>query len=404
MPEESGGSSHPNAQRPRVLGFGTYATSRHPRVRILLDGLAQHGFVVREINEPLQTTTAQRVEALRQPWRVPVLAFGVLRRWWRLSVEALRHRRRWRPDVVLVGYLGHFDVLLARLLFPRTKIALDHLVFAEDTARDRGFTNSALARALRLIDSLALSSADLIILDTLEHKNLLSPRRRRRAVVVPVGATDDWFSPGEADDGARRLRHVRDCYASEPGPESCAPVAVFFGLFTPLQGAETIGAALAELSRRGIDVPVHLVGSGQDEPMVRALVERLPAVRWTSWMQEEDLRELVSTAPVCLGIFGTSAKSARVVPNKVYQGAAAGALVITSDTGPQRAALGENAIFVPAGDPEALADALQKVCELDADELHAMLNRSRSHARDHFSPRSVVVPLLAALENGGARP
>lgn len=121
-------------------------------------------------------------------------------------------------------------------------------------------------------------------------------------------------------------------------------------------------------------------------------------------MQEEDLRELVSTAPVCLGIFGTSAKSARVVPNKVYQGAAAGALVITSDTGPQRAALGENAIFVPAGDPEALADALQKVCELDADELHAMLNRSRSHARDHFSPRSVVVPLLAALENGGARP
>ena len=41
-------------------------------------------------------------------------------------------------DAVLVPYLGHFDVLLARLRWPRRTIALDHLVSGEATARDRG--------------------------------------------------------------------------------------------------------------------------------------------------------------------------------------------------------------------------------------------------------------------------
>ena len=41
------------------------------------------------------------------------------------------------PDVVLVGYLGHFDVHLARLLFRGVPVVLDHLVGASDTARDR---------------------------------------------------------------------------------------------------------------------------------------------------------------------------------------------------------------------------------------------------------------------------
>ena len=66
---------------------------------------------------------------------------------------------------------------------------------------------------------------------------------------------------------------------------------------------------------------------------------------------------LVAGHDVCLGIFGTGVKAQLVVPNKVYQGAAAGCAVVTSDTAPQRRALGENAveheILVWIADPEA---------------------------------------------------
>jgi glycosyltransferase involved in cell wall biosynthesis len=46
------------------------------------------------------------------------------------------------------------------------------------------------------------------------------------------------------------------------------------------------------------------------------------------------------------------------VPNKVFQGMAAGCAIVTSDTAAQRALLGDSVRYVAPGDPEALADAV----------------------------------------------
>jgi len=64
-----------------------------------------------------------------------------------------------------------------------------------------------------------------------------------------------------------------------------------------------------------------------------------------------------------LGIFGTSAKAGRVIPNKVFQALACGAPVVTADTAAARELLrdGESALLVPPGDPEALAAAIRRV-------------------------------------------
>ena len=47
-----------------------------------------------------------------------------------------------------------------------------------------------------------------------------------------------------------------------------------------------------------------------------------------------------------------------MVPNKVYQSMAAGCAVITSDTPPQRRALGNGVVYVAPNNPQALADAI----------------------------------------------
>ena len=193
----------------RVLVFGTYDTAMHPRVATIAEGLRARGAEVAECNAPLGLDTAARVDMLARPWRAPALLARLARRW---ATLARRARRMPAPDVVVVGYLGHFDVHLARLLFRRVPVVLDHLVGASATGRDRRLDGGPRQVLLRLIDAAALRAADVVVVDTEEHLAALPAQHRARAVVVPVGAPAAWYAaaagqdaqPGGRDPGAGR--------------------------------------------------------------------------------------------------------------------------------------------------------------------------------------------------------
>src|SRR5438067_1019184 len=119
----------------RLLFFGTFDERQHPRVQVVREGLAARGHDVVECNVPLDLETQDRVRMVRQPWRAPLLIGRLGSRWRRLWA---RGRRLPRPDAVVVPYLGHFDVHLARRLWPRVPIALDYFISGRDTAADRG--------------------------------------------------------------------------------------------------------------------------------------------------------------------------------------------------------------------------------------------------------------------------
>ncbi len=365
-----------NGDTPSVLFFGTYDERTHPRVRVLREGLEAHGASVAVCNAPLELATAARVEMARKPWKAIRLAMRLLRCWARLIVRS----RGQRPDVVVVGYLGQLDVHLARLRFRRATVVLDLMVTMGDTVRDRGLQRAGLARFLTTIDRAAIRSADVVVVDTEEHRSLVPSAARDKTVVVPVGAPSEWF----------RARH-------EPGSERPLRVA-FFGLFTPLQGATTIGEAI-----RAVDphlVSWTLIGTGQDLTATRAAAGDRSNVTWIDWLDEDALAKVVADHHVCLGIFGTSEKAQRVVPNKVFQGAAAGCAIVTSDTPPQRRALGAAAVFVPPGDPQALAAAITELAH-DPDALRSLRQSSAATADASFSPTAIVTPLLEDVE---ARP
>ncbi len=58
----------------RWLGFGTYDVQAHPRIAVLLEGLADHGEHVDQVVHPLGLSTADRVRLLQHPWRLPLAA------------------------------------------------------------------------------------------------------------------------------------------------------------------------------------------------------------------------------------------------------------------------------------------------------------------------------------------
>jgi glycosyltransferase involved in cell wall biosynthesis len=266
---------------------------------------------------------------------------------------------------------------------------LDHLIFAAGTAADRGVDDRVRARVLGALDSAALGAADVVVVDTAEHAEQAGEDVLERTVVVPVGAPAAWYDAAGTAAGAG---------ADAP---SDPPSMIFYGLFTPLQGTVTLARALREVHERGHALDVTLVGTGQDHDEVRTILAGVPGITWHDWVAHDELPALVASHDVGLGIFGDTPKGLRVVPNKVYQSLAAGCAVVTSDTAPQRRALGDDALFVAPGDAAALADALS---ELLADPQR--VTRLRAAARDRaqdFTARAVVGPLWDALQQGPAR-
>jgi glycosyltransferase involved in cell wall biosynthesis len=343
-----------------VVVFGTYDVGRHPRVQVLIEGLRAQGVQVSECNAPITTATSERVAALRRP--IAALRFGVaiLRSWNRLRQTA---RHMTQPDVVIVGYMGHFDVHLARRLWPSAHIVLDHLISAAETARDRGSSGHLL-----LCDQRATKTADLVLVDTEEH---LSLAQGRPALVVPVAAPGGWFREPSARVGSS-LR------------------VVFYAMFSPLQGAPIVGEAIRLLDGESVDFTV--IGAGQEYESTRRAAAGNRRVNWVDWVEPEKLPAVVAEHDVCLGIFGVTPKAKRVVPNKVFQGAAAGCCVITSDTTPQRRILGEAALFVPPGDPSALASLLRRLSESPEQTLE-MRRLAFEWSSGRFRPASAVEDL-----------
>lgn len=361
----------------RIIVFGSYRLWEQPRVQVLLEGLRESSHQIVECNVPLPFDNASRVRAARQPWRAPLLALRIGEVWPKLWRKA---RRLPKPDAVLVPYLGHFDVHLARRLWPRTPIVLDHFLFLADTATDRGTRSRAVIGTLDRIDKSAVRAADLVVVDTEGHRRLLPEPQRADAVVVPVGAPLDWF-------------HV-------PEARGAGPVRViFFGIFTPLQGAPVIGEALRLLDPDSALVRITMVGRGQDYEATRRLAGSSPAVEWLDWVDYDKLPALVAEHDICFGIFGDNPKGLRVVPNKVYQGAAAGCAIVTSDSEWQRAALGEAAVYVPAGDAAALAGALRGLVS-DPARIVSLRQSAYRRALEDFSPSAVVRPLEERLDAG----
>ena len=261
----------------------------------------------------------------------------------RLAVaEARLLRRRVSGDAFIVGYPGHVDVPAARRVGRGRPVVFNPLVSLADTlVTDRGrFRAGSLpARLLEVIDRRALAAADVVVADTEAHREFLSRLAGHdRFEVCFVGAEERLFRPG--------------WHPQEPF------IALFVGKLIPLQGIETI----LEAARIASEIRFRLVGSGQLDPLLRAAP---PNVDRTPWVEYELLAGELHRAGCALGIFGTSAKAARVIPNKAFQALACGTPLVTADTAAARELLADrkSAVLVPPGDAAALAAAVVDLAE-----------------------------------------
>lgn len=335
----------------RVLCFGTYERI-FPRNTTLIAGLRMAGAEVEECHEPLWELTRDKTgSSFTNPLAMLRTALRVLAAYWRLL---LRHRRH-EYDVMVVGYMGYLDMLLAGMVarFRRRPLVYSPVVSLYETVvTDRKMFSgrSIPGRLAWALDRWSLRLADLIVLETATYVDFFSNEfriPRERFVVVPLGADEVTFTPrneGGSNEGFR---------------------VFFYGKFTPLQGVPVIIRAAAQVQRLNPRIRFEIVGSGQLSSEVERISREqgVTNTEFIPWVAYEELPRHIEKADVCLGIFGETEKTDRGIPVKVYDALAMGKAVITGDTPAARELLVQdvNALLCPTGDPEALAQAILRL-------------------------------------------
>jgi glycosyltransferase involved in cell wall biosynthesis len=281
---------------------------------------------------------------------------------------------------------------LAKLLsiMTSTKLVFDPLASRYETKIldwRRKSEDSWQARWNFEIDRWAFNLSDLIIADTKAHKDYFCQVygiKAKKIAVLPVGFDDDLFQPRESRENRIHFS------------------VLFFGSFLPLHGAELIVRAAQIVMQRDRSVKFTFLGSGQTLPRVKALASELECrnVTFKGWIPQAGLPQAISSADLCLGIFGSTEKAQRVVPHKVFQALAMRKAVITARTPAIEEFFSHRQdIFLCS---ESSADYLaEAVLELKKNETlrENMAEKGYQLVREKYSPRALGRDLLIILKD-----
>lgn len=315
-----------NVSMPTILAFG-FHDRKSPRHRSVCEELEKNGGTFLECHTEMKGFL-NKCRDLRKKFRALAPDSGT----------------------VLVPFPGHFLMPLAWALTrrPHKKLIFDAFVSLYDTdVGDRRRFSPWHPRAWMLwaADLLSMHLADEVLIDTEAHRRFLIEKFHldpARVRVIYLQARNDLFYPIR-----NQKSENRDLFK-----------IFFYGTVIPLQGIEYILDAARILEEQNPSVHFSMVGSEKLKCMVEKSGRK--NISAGAFAPIEKLPDMIRNADLCLGIFGTSGKSRRVIPHKVVDAIACGVPVLTADTPAMRERFAGHPLvrLVRPGDGAALAEAI----------------------------------------------
>lgn len=123
-------------------------------------------------------------------------------------------------------------------------------------------------------------------------------------------------------------------------------------------------------------------------------------VIFEDWLPYENLPARIHHADILLGVFGTTPKAGRVIPNKVYQSLACGRAVITRHANvypePMCHANDTGLVWCDAGDAKSLAEQVAMLAS-DSERLNRLGSAASETSRQYFSENAIREQLKSVL-------
>jgi glycosyltransferase involved in cell wall biosynthesis len=362
----------------RICYFGTYLRN-YPRNKIIIDGLRDNDVEVIECHVDLWRGIEPRWHEIKSAIGKIKLLYKIILAYFKLAL--LHHDIIRNYDMMIVGYTGHLDMFLARLLasIKRKPLLFDAFVslystFVED--RRMFSPDSFLANLLSTIDKISCFLSDGVFLDTRSHIQYFKEYLHIHHVNfyrVWAGADDTVYFP-------RQIKKKDEDF-----------IVLFIGGFIPLQGVQYIVKAAHVLNEKQ-DIKFRLVGAGQEYGNIRKLVKQfgLKNIEFTGWLPYENLPDEIASAHICLGIFGITEKAKKVIPNKVYMAVAMAKPVITGDSPAIREIFTDrkNILLCKMGNPESIAESIMILKE-NAELRSRLINEGYLLYRKNFAPNVI---------------
>ncbi len=188
----------------------------------------------------------------------------------------------------------------------------------------------------------------------------------------------------------------------EPFRQAHALEGRFVVLYAGAHGmSNDLGVALeaARLLQDRPEIGLVFLGDGKEKAALQrqAAEMQLKNVTFLPSVPKTEMPAALAGADACLAILKPIPLYATVYPNKVFDYMAAGKPVLLAIDGVIRQAVEEaqGGLFVPPGDPQALADAIRRLAS-DPQACRAMGRRARAYIESHFD-RRVMADRLEAI-------
>ena len=278
--------------------------------------------------------------------------------------------RRPRPDLVLVPVCRQRDIAAAcRWAHKRgIKVLFDPMISAWDKkVLEQKKWKAEERRAKRLLawEKKLMAMPDFITWDTSCHVDFAAEYLdvpREKMTPLFTGTDEEVFKPveGECKVESEKCKVESGMQLSTFNSQLSTFKVLYHGAYLPLHGTEVI----VEAARMTQDLPIQwdFLGWGAYKASTEAKAKGLKNVRFLEKVPYVKVPEVICAHDIVLGVFGTTAKAARVIGNKVYECMACGRPTINEFcTGYPPSAKDCKAIkFIPAGDPAALVKAVEE--------------------------------------------